>query len=97
MEQAQARLRAIQAALALAYAVLVVWFMIVPAHTRALVRMRALTAAQKTAASAARRTGRASMLVELTTGRENYALPYRLSLAAERAALAVNRIRNVST
>src|SRR5256885_10043872 len=77
---AEDRLRTIQAVLMLAYAVAVLWFMLIPAHSRRLMRMRALTAAQRMAGSGGRLPGLASVRPELTTGRESYRLPFPLPL-----------------
>jgi len=89
------RLKMIEACLALGMTGWCLWSMI-PAHRRQLWRMRGLAVLHGWMGSAARRAGAGSMRAELTSGAENYVLPYGLSLARERLGVLYDRARGVT-
>lgn len=95
-EEAELRLRIAVQILTMIYTVWTVWMVMVPPHQRQLLRMRALAAARTTADRIARRAGEASMGAELSTGHENYVLPYRLSRARDALGRAYDRARGVT-
>jgi hypothetical protein len=94
-ERLAQRLKLIEAAIALGMTAWCLWSMI-PQHRRQLWRMRVLAVAHGWTDSAARRTGAASMGVELVTGQENYVLPYGLALAREQLTVMYDRTRGVT-
>jgi hypothetical protein len=73
-----------------------IWLMI-PAHRRQLARMRLLLAARTAADRCARRAGAAAIRAELTTGCENYALPYSLSRLREFLMTAYDKTRSIDS
>lgn len=95
-EQLTARLDLAVKAASLAYALAsLLWLMwiLIPEHKRRLLAMQAVAAVQTTARRQACRTGHQAMGHEATSGCENYLLPYRLSLLAERAGKVYERLR----
>jgi hypothetical protein len=94
-ERIAQRLKLIEAAAGLALTAWCLWSMI-PLHRRQLWRMQALLSMQRWTGTAARRTGAASMQAELASGRENYMLPYGLSLCRERLTAAYDRARGIT-
>jgi hypothetical protein len=89
-----ARLKLIEAALALGLTMWCLWTMI-PEHRRQLLKMGLAKRAERVMEGAARRAGAASMGAELATGEQNYVLPYGLALARERLAALYERLRGV--
>jgi hypothetical protein len=94
-ERLAQRLKLAEAAIALGMTAWCLWSMI-PAHRRQLWRMRMLAVAHGWTDSAARRTGAASMGVELACGREDYVVPYVLSVGRDRLAAWYDRTRGVT-
>lgn len=94
--RAEARLRTAEGLLTLAYLAAVMWYLMIPQHTRRLLRMRVMAAGQKMAGNAARHAGRASMGAELATGHARYEIPYTLALVADAAGRAYDRLREVT-
>lgn len=90
------RLRIAYLALSLTYLAAVMWVMLVPAHKRTEWRLRLYLSSSQVMSRLARRTGAASMGHELATGRQEYGLPYRLSLARLALERAYDRARNVT-
>lgn len=93
-ERAERVIRLIVQSLSLLYSLYVIWFLI-PEHQKRLILMRLSQAIQKHARSAACRSARPAMQAELRSGVPNYALPYALSLLAERARRFYDRMRYV--
>jgi hypothetical protein len=94
-DQLTARLKLIEAGLALGLTLWCLWTM-VPEHRRQLLRMGLALRAERVMGNAARRLGVLSMGAELATGEQNYMLPYWLSRAREQAAAAYERARGVT-
>jgi len=94
-ERIAQRIKLLEAAISLGLCLWCLWSMI-PAHRRQLARMQLLQLARQLAGNAARRAGAASMGAELTSGQQNYALPYTLSLAREQLGRAYDRARGVT-
>lgn len=90
------RLRIAYLALSLTYLAAVMWTVLVPQHKRTEWKLRLLRSSTQVTSRLARRTGAASMAHELQTGRQEYGLPYRLSLARDAAAQAYQRARDVT-
>ena len=93
MSETSERLRAALALASLIYMLAILWLLLVPAHTRARLKMRVLLIGQRAAAGAARRAGLAAMDHELATDRQDYELPLALSLVRERLAAAYEQAR----
>ena len=94
-DQLTARLKLIEAALALGMTLWCLWTM-VPEHRRQLLRMGLALRAERVMGNAARRLGVLSMGAELATGEQNYVLAYWLSRAREQAGRAYDRARGVT-
>lgn len=94
-DRTQRTLEALQQALSMSLAGWMLWTM-VPEHQRQAFKMRILLTGQKIAGKGASLTAAASMRAELTSGLDNYALPYVLSLARELLGRAYDRARSVT-
>jgi hypothetical protein len=94
-QAAEARLRLVVAMLSLAYSMWMIWLMI-PKHQRQLLRMRVLLTAKTASGKCARRAGAAGIRAELSTGAENYALPYTLSQVRDWLGRAYDKTRDVN-
>ena len=94
-EQLAQRIKLIEAAASLGICLWMLWQMI-PQHRRQLWRMKALDSLRRWTGWAARRTGAASMRAELTSGQENYWLPFALSSLRDRLAAAYDHTRGVT-
>lgn len=95
-QELAARLDVTVKLLSLAYALIsLIWlaWMLIPEHKRRLLAMQIAASLKTTAQRAASRTGRQAIAHEARSGCENYTLPYRLSLLAERAGRAYDRMR----
>lgn len=93
-QAAEDKLRLIVALLSLGYSTWMIW-MLIPQHQRQLWAMRVLAAAKTAARKFARRAGAGAMRAELATDRQNYALPYSLSCAADWLGRVYDKTRNV--
>lgn len=95
-QDATARIELIVKILGLAYTLMcvlwLVWAMI-PEHRKRLLMMRLAQGTQKNASRAAFRTGHQAMGLEISGSGENYSLPYALSMVAELAARAYEKLR----
>jgi hypothetical protein len=91
------RLRLAYLVLALAYMGWAMWSLMVPAHRQAELRMKLLRSSAQAMSRLARRAGVASMHRELTTGAEQYGVPYRLALARIALDRAYDRARGAVT
>lgn len=94
-ERAAARIKLIEALLALGISAWMLWTM-VPEHRRQLLKMGLAQKAERITGSAARRAGAASMGAELATGQQNYTLPYGLSLVRDKLTAAYHRLRGAA-
>ena len=95
-EGTAARIELVVKILGLVYSVIcilwLVWAMI-PEHRRRLIAMRVMTRMHSAATAAAFRTGHQAMALEISGCGENYSLPYALSIAAQQAARAYDKLR----
>ena len=85
-------IRTLAGLISLGYSLALIWYLI-PEHQKRLFLMRLSRAIQNSARSVACRAGVQAMRAELRSGVRNYALPYTLSLLADRAVQAYNRWR----
>jgi len=68
-------------------------WMLIPEHRKRLWAMRAVQAIRQATGTLAFRTGHKAMGHELASSTENYALPYLLSVARDKAAAVYERLR----
>ena len=94
-EERTQQIKMAEALLSLALCLWCLWQMI-PEHRRKLWKMRRIDLLRRSTDWAARRAGAGSMRAELTTGAENYALPYALASLRDRLARAYDRTRGVT-
>jgi hypothetical protein len=82
-------------ALCLVYMMWAVWTMVLPEHKRTTLKLALLRSSAQATNRLARRTGAACLAQEAQTGRSDYAVPYRLSLARDWLMAAYDRSRAV--
>ena len=85
-------IRTLAGLISLLYSLALIWFLI-PEHQKRLWLMRLSQAIQNSARSVACRAAERAMREEIRCGVRNYALPYTLSLLADRAVQAYDRWR----
>lgn len=92
-ERLLTRLRIATELAGLAYMIYVMWVLLVPEYRRRLILMTAAAKIRQAAATAASRTGRQAMGLELSGHAKNYELPYRLSQLRDAAGAVYDRLR----